>query len=294
MAVCAVIKRPFLAIGRQHRLGSTYIWTVLSSLKKYLLVPKLVRLSSQAPRDPQAAWDQYWGNVRTTGAGGDVLWDSGDDHELLGYIEHLKRQMNPDLPIVDVGCGNGTFTRRLAGHFPHALGVDVSPNAIARARTESDGLERISFIAADMTAPDASRSVTSALAAAGMHGEANIFIRGVLHVLRRRDQAALAEQLHPLVGKRGRVFLAETHFRGNAVDYVCHLGATRHSIPAPLEAAIRGLPRPGHFGPAQRLRAFPEARWDVVEDGPAVLETRPLNSPESGRIPGYFCVLQAR
>lgn len=267
---------------------------MLSSLKKYLLVPKLVRLSSEAPKDPHTAWDQYWGNVNSTGAQGDVLWDAGDDHELLGYLEHLKRQMHPDLPIVDIGCGSGAFSRRLAAHFPHVLGVDVAPNAIARARADSEGIEGISFLAADMTAPGAARSVAAALASADMPGEANIFIRGVLHVLKPRSQAALAEQLHPLVGKRGRIFLAETDFRGNAVEYVSHLGATRHFIPAPLAAAIRGLPMPGRFGAAQRVRAFPEDRWDVVEDGPAVIEARPLTSAEPERIPGYFSVLQAR
>ena len=268
---------------------------MLSALKKYLMVPKLVRLSSAAPRDPREAWDQFWGSVRATGARGDVLWDSGDDHEMLGYVEQLKRQLNPDLPIVDVGCGNGTFSRRLSAHFPHVLGVDVSPNAVARAQSETAGLERLSFLAADMTAPGAWRAVADALAAAGVAGDANIFIRGVLHVLKRPAQAALVEQLLPLVGKRGRVFLAETDFRGNAIEYVSHLGATLHSIPAPLERAIRGLPMPGRFGPVQRKRSFPELRWDVVEDGPAVIETRPLTSPtQSEEIPGYFAVLQAR
>jgi hypothetical protein len=134
----------------------------------------------------------------------------------------------------------------------------------------------------------------AALAEAGIAGDANIFIRGVLHVLNRRSQAALAEQLHPLVGRRGRVFLAETDFRGNAVEYVSHLGATRGFIPEPLAHAIRALPMPGRFGAAQRRRAFPEDRWDLVEDGPAVIETRPLTSSEPELIPGYFSVLQAR
>jgi SAM-dependent methyltransferase len=267
---------------------------MLSSLRKYLLVPKLMRLASSAPRDPHAAWDQYWGDIRSTGEPGEVLWDSGDDHEMLGYLEHLKRQLDPELPVVDVGCGSGSFSRRLAAHFPHVLGVDVSAQAIALARTESEGLEGISFATVDMSAPGAAQAVQTALAAAGMAGEANIFIRGVLHVLRPASRAALAEQLLPLVGKRGRVFLAETDFRGNAVAYVCHLGATRSFIPGPLAHAIRALPMPGRFGPVQRLRAFPESRWDLVEDGPAVIEAHPLTSAEPERIPGYFSVLQAR
>jgi SAM-dependent methyltransferase len=268
---------------------------MLPALKKYLLLPKLVKLSSNAPKDPGVAWDQYWGKVRTTGAGGDVLWDSGSDHELQAYLEHLTRQLDPSLPLVDVGCGSGVFTRALAPYFPHVLGVDVSANAVARAAAESDGTERVTYIAADMTAPAGVRAVTDALATAGFPGEANIFIRGVLHVLKKPAQAALAGQLHPLVGKRGRVFLAETDFRGNPLQYVSHLGATLQSIPGPLERAIRGLPMPGRFGAEQRRRAFPEASWDVVEDGPVTLETRPLTSADRPeQVPGYFAVLQAR
>lgn len=268
---------------------------MLSALKKYLLLPKLVKLSSNAPKDPSVAWDQYWGGVGATGARGDVLWDSGSDHELRAYLEHLTRQLDPSLPVVDVGCGTGVFSRALAAHFPHVLGVDVSANAVARAAAESEGLERVSYVAADMTSPAGTRVVTEALAAAGFPDEANIFIRGVLHVLKKTAQAALAAQLHPLVGKRGRVFLAETDFRGNPIQYVSHLGATLHSIPAPLEKAIRGLPMPGRFGTEQRRRAFPEASWDVVEDGAVTIETRPLTSADRPeQIPGYFAVLQAR
>jgi SAM-dependent methyltransferase len=268
---------------------------MLPALKKYLLLPKLVKLSSNAPRDPSVAWDQYWGRIRNTGARGDVLWDSGSDHELQAYLEHLTRQLDPSLPLVDVGCGSGVFSRALAPYFPHVLGVDVSANAIARAAADSDGMELVSYIAADMTSPKSTRAVTDALAAAGFSGEANIFIRGVLHVLKRPAQAALAGQLHPLVGGRGRVFLAETDFRGNPVEYVSHLGATLQSIPGPLERAIRALPIPGRFGAEQRKRAFPEDSWDVVEDGPMTIETRPLTSADRPeQIPGYFAVLQAR
>ncbi|MFE4543880.1 methyltransferase domain-containing protein [Arthrobacter sp. NPDC056727] len=268
---------------------------MLPALKKYLLLPKLVKLSSHAPKDPSAAWDQYWGKIRATGARGDVLWDSGSDHELQAYLEHLTRQLDPSLPLVDVGCGSGVFSRALAPYFPHVLGVDVSANAIARAAAEPDGMERVSYVSADMTAPAGARAVADALAAAGFTGEANIFIRGVLHVLKRPAQAALAAQLHPIAGRRGRLFLAETDFRGNPVQYVSHLGATVQSIPGPLERAIRALPMPGRFGAEQRRRAFPEASWDVVEDGPVTIETRPLTSADRPeQIPGYFAVLQAR
>lgn len=41
---------------------------------------------------------------------------------------------DPALPVVDVGCGNGRFTRALAAR---SVGTDLSANAGARAREES-------------------------------------------------------------------------------------------------------------------------------------------------------------
>lgn len=267
---------------------------MISALRKYLLIPRLIRLSSSAPKDPLTAWDQYWGSIRSTGAAGDVLWDSGSAHELNSYLPHLQL-LDPTIPIVDVGCGNGSFTRLLAHHFPHALGLDYSANAVDRARQEAAGITTASFAVCDMTAPDAAQTVGKALEAAGWTGNANVFIRGVLHVLDRNGQAALAANLLPVVGARGGVFLAETNFPGTPVDYVSHLGATRKSIPAPLEGAIRGLPMPGRFGATQRAKAFPTADWSLVRDGSASIETRPLSNPTSpDLIPGYYALLRAR
>lgn len=274
---------------------------MLAALKKYLMVPKLVRLSAGAPKDHHLAWDRFWSGVKTTGASGDVLWDSGSDHEMQGYLGRLRLHLDPNLPVVDIGCGNGSFTRQLAKHFPHAVGVDVSDHAVRRARTESDGLPNISYAARDMTAAGAGSWLAEELHALGGGRDgggapgANVFIRGVLHVLGERDRWALAENVRAITGVNGRVFLAETDFRGNAIDYVSHLGATLRSIPAPLEGAIRGLPMPGRFGPKERGLAFPASRWTLIEDGPATIETMPLSNPaRADLIPGYFAVLRAR
>jgi SAM-dependent methyltransferase len=272
---------------------------MFAALKKYLMVPKLVRLSAGAPKDHHIAWDRFWSGVKTTGATGDVLWDSGSDHELQGYLGRLRLHLDPELPVVDIGCGNGSFTRQLARHFPHAVGVDVSPHAVRRAETESNGLPNVSYSVRDMTAPGAGSRLAEKLHALGAGGApgggANVFIRGVLHVLGERDRCALAENVRAITGANGHVFLAETDFRGNAIEYVSHLGATLRSIPAPLEGAIRGLPMPGRFGPTERSVTFPAGLWDLIEDGPVTIETMPLSNPARAElIPGYFAVLRAR
>jgi hypothetical protein len=79
------------------------------------------------------------------------------------------------------------------------------------------------------------------------------------------------------------------------VDYVSHLGATTRGIPAPLERAIRELPMPGHFGPAERVRVLPEETWELLEDGAVAIETNPMTDvAEQSLIPGYYAVLRPR
>ncbi|HJV99481.1 MAG TPA: class I SAM-dependent methyltransferase [Arthrobacter sp.] len=259
-----------------------------SALRKYLMIPKLIRLSRSAPKDRTVAWDRYWAGIAQTGAQSEVLWDSGSDHEMLGYAEVLQRHLDPALPVVDVGCGHGSFTRALAPFFPQAVGVDVSAHAVERAREGSAGMDNVTFLVRDMTQPGAGAGL------AGSAG-ANVFIRGVLHVLEPADQLALVDNLRQLLGTRGAVFLAETNFQGNPVEYVSHLGATVEAIPAPLERAIRGLPMPGHFGPAERSRALPPDTWELLEDGPATIETNPMTGDAAASlVPGYFAVLRPR
>lgn len=259
-----------------------------SVLQKYLMVPRLISLSRAVPGNREVAWDRYWAGIHRTGLGGEVLWDAGNENEITRYLQILQRHLDPRLPVVDVGCGHGAITRSLAASFPQVLGVDVSARAVERARAESAGRENPGYLVRDMTAPGAGTGLI------GPTG-ANVFVRGLLHVLERADQVALARNLRDLAGERGTVFLAETNFRGNSVEYVARLGATRRHIPAPLERAIRQLPIPGHFGPVERATVFPPKEWELLEDGPTTIETNPMTGTAgTGRIPGYYAVLRAR
>ena len=255
------------------------------------MLPKIIRLARRAPKHRPTAWDRYWAGITVTGEGGEVLWDSGTDQEFLGYRDTMLRHLDHRLPVIDIGCGHGSFTRALAKVFPQAIGVDVSEHAVLRARSESKGIGNVTFAARDMTAPGAG----AALAAAHRidDGGANLFIRGVLHVLDADDQAALVQNLKVLAGSRGTVFIAETNFQGNPLDYVSHLGATTRGIPAPLELAIRGLPMPGHFGPDERRKVFPPPAWELLDDGDVAILTNPVTGvPGQDRVPGYYAVLR--
>lgn len=253
---------------------------------RMLLVPSVVRLASRAPKNPDVAWEGYWRGIRTTGRSGDVLWDSDSQVERAQYSDAVVAHFDPALPIVDVGCGNGTHTRWLAGLFPTVLGIDVSRGAVEIASREAEGIPNADFMVLDAAGAGAGDLLLERL------GPANVFVRGVLHVLKPDKQAAMAANLRSVVGESGRVLLAETNFRGNSLDYLAELGATRRSMPRQLQRALENLPRPGHFGARERSSVFPDSDWQLIADGPVNIEVVPMNSGGLAQwVPGYYALL---
>ncbi len=47
--------------------------------------------------------------------------------------------------LLSLGCGDGAIERRLAPHVGEIVGIDISPVAIAQARTKSAGMANLSF-----------------------------------------------------------------------------------------------------------------------------------------------------
>jgi SAM-dependent methyltransferase len=252
------------------------------SWRKFTVIPQLIWYGVRAPRNQATAWDNYWSRIRNTGPDGEVLWDAASQAEIDAVLGRVKKHFDTSLPLVDVGCGNGRFTRALAPAFPKALGVDFSPHAIERARSETK-LDNVSFQVGD---------VSESLAA----DESNVFIRGVLHVLDPKRRAAAVGNLRRTLGKRGTLYFSETNIEGNPLDHLEFQGATATSMPDPLKRCIvAGIRPPSHFGDAEREQFFPSSEWQVLESGKTVMHGIPLHEP--GRIediPSYFAIVRAK
>jgi ubiquinone/menaquinone biosynthesis C-methylase UbiE len=62
---------------------------------------------------------------------------------------------NPEKMLaIDLACGPGTYTRPLAARVRHAIGADVTPAMVEKARAEAarDGISNIEFVCADIYA----------------------------------------------------------------------------------------------------------------------------------------------
>jgi SAM-dependent methyltransferase len=265
------------------------------SWQKYLLLPQVIWHAVRAPKGEVTTWERYWGDIDRTGEHGEVLWDAGIEPEMRHAREWLLRYADRTLPLVDVGCGNGRRTRALAPSFPAALGVDLSARAIERARAESPavappGAGSVAFRTLDVAAPGAGEALAAEL------GDANVYIRGVLHIVEHERRVALLGNVRRLLGERGTLYYLETDFPGDLLDYMRSLGARPGDIPGPLKRCLEyGLNRPSHFGPQEHRIYFPEGQWETLASGPADVHAVPMHDgdrPE--RIAGYFAVVRPR
>lgn len=81
------------------------------------------------------------------------LWKKGDPWSLESsaferakYARQMALLAGRRYPrVLEIGCGAGSFTRLLAAAADQVTALDISPSAIARARTASTGLPSIDF-----------------------------------------------------------------------------------------------------------------------------------------------------
>jgi SAM-dependent methyltransferase len=71
------------------------------------------------------------------------------------YSDFLLRQLRPNCQAaLEIGCGKGEFSRRLAGRSSRVLALDLSPEMIRIARANSAPESNIEFQIADVTTYD--------------------------------------------------------------------------------------------------------------------------------------------
>ncbi|MFI9627252.1 amino acid adenylation domain-containing protein [Streptomyces sp. NPDC052042] len=241
-------------------------------------------------RDTGDAWERYWAGIGRTGRGGDVIWDADSSEEFQWLSDQAHRHFRGDLPVIDLGCGNGRYARELAAHFPRVVGVDVSVSAIEHAVREATeaGVANVDFQAVDMT--DAGQA--AALGA----GPYDIFVRGVLHVLDDAARARLASVAGRLLGPDGVLIVHEPDYSGNSFGYLGFVGGKRgrtEDLVGPLEAA--GVRHSHRFTRPELDAAFPADDWEVVHDQAIELHAiDPRTDSGALLLPGYYAVLRRR
>ncbi|NGO43260.1 class I SAM-dependent methyltransferase [Streptomyces ureilyticus] len=206
------------------------------------------------------AWEGFWREA--SGEPGAVLWDAEPGLTAGVHLPLFEPHLvAPGLPIVDLGCGNGTQTRFLADRYPHVVGADLSGAALDHAR-RADRAGQASYRLIDAAEKREAETLHAEL------GDANVYMRGVLHQCEIGDRQPVVDGVAALVGERGRAFLVELA-----------------EAAGPL---LRGLAQraegpPGKLAPVFRHRIAP----GEVADGavPEYLRSAGLTVLASGELP---------
>ncbi|MEU8475874.1 class I SAM-dependent methyltransferase [Streptomyces hygroscopicus] len=206
------------------------------------------------------AWESYWRN--TSDAPGDAIWDADPSLSAALHLDLLAPHADPSLPIVDLGCGNGTQTRYLAARFARALGVDLSRAAVERARRADPA----------GTAEYRQLSLTDAAGVADLArrlGDANVYLRAVIHQSDAPDRRPVARAVARLLGRRGRGFVAELTAESRAV--LAELAAGPGGPPPKLRRVLDHGLRPADAADKEVPEVLAEAGLEILAEGPTAL-----------------------
>lgn len=176
-------------------------------------------------------------------------------HKLAGgVLEWLDPQ--PGEYVLDLGCGDGQLTLRIAESGAHVLGVDASAEMVVAARER--GIEAEHARAEELPFRDATFDA--------------VFSNAVLHWV--RDQDAMMRQVHRVLKPGGR-FVAEMGGHGNvsAIHVALTAVLDRYGF-GDRERGVNYYPSTDSYRERLRLHGFKVERIALIP--------RPTRLPESG------------
>ena len=224
--------------------------------------------TSNTPDTAGQKWERWWAGL--DGTPGEIVWDAGPA-DLQADLGYFAGSLNPALPVVDFGCGDGRQTRFLAAHFPHVTGADISAAAIRRARA-ADNPPNVTFQVLDARDRDGAARLHDEL------GDANVYIRGVLQALPPASRPEAVRAIAALLGTAGTLFAKE--LPPEAGSYFADM-TQRYGMPPGLAKVMRSIP-PGQISPPELAGLFAADRFEVLDTGTSRMHT--ANSLPGGAV----------
>ena len=166
-------------------------------------------------------------------------------HQLAGgVVEWLAPQ--PGEQILDLGCGDGQLTARLAATGAIVTGVDASADMVAAAK--SHGIDAVAGSAENLPFRDANFDA--------------VFSNAALHWV--RNQEAMLAEVSRVLRPGGR-FVAEMGGHGNVAAILTALVATlaRHDY-ADVEDGVNYYPTPESYRRRLERHGFKVARIELI------------------------------
>ncbi len=243
----------------------------------------------------QNEWEEYWhrnSNLALAGEDASSMWDVDVERAAAKDYARFKPFLDPNLPLLDLGCGNGMQTRRLADEHRQVIGADVSASVIETAKREY-ATPNLEYRVLDVFDADAISSLRSEL------GDLNVYIRTLLHLIQPDSRPQFADAIADLLGDEGTLYLSEL---GDGAPQYFQDWIQRNGMPVYLQRVIETGIRPGSVSRDEILEMFPPERFEHILDGEVVGESVPraVVGPQADAAtepwapPCYFLILRPR
>ncbi len=230
-----------------------------------------------------ASWEGFWGSL--SGAPDEVLWDADPAHAAEQDLALFRDYADPQLPLIDLGCGSGTQTRFLANHFAEVIGTDIAPAAVEIARTKN-AVPNASYRVLDVLSPYDAGVLHEEI------GDANVYMRGVLHQLSPSDHAMAIQSIERLLGARGVLYLVE--LSSEAEPFFARL-IEQYGPPPGLARVFQHHITPGMLQEEHLTSLFPPDRFFLMKTGPSHVSTvHRLPTGEVVKVPAFYAVMRRR
>lgn len=229
------------------------------------------------------SWENFWST--TTGAPGEIFWDADPAHASQRDLALFKGHTDPELPLVDLGCGNGTQTRFLAKHFAKVIGTEIAPAAVELAG-RTNGAANVTYRLLDVLRPDDAQAFHQEI------GDANVYMRAVLHQLSPSDHATAVQSIERLLGTKGILYLVE--LSSAAEPFFAKLIA-EYGPPPGLARVFQHQITPGMLHENNLESLFPSDRFTRLGTGPSHIRT--VHSLPTGavvNVPAFYAIFRRR
>ena len=229
------------------------------------------------------SWESFWST--STGAPGEIFWDADPAHAAQQDLTLFQEYADPQLPLVDLGCGNGTQTGFLANHFARVIGTEIAPAAVQIAQTKH-AAPNASYRVLDVLCPDDAQTLHEEI------GDANVYVRAVLHQLSPADHATAIQSIERLLGAKGILYLIE--LSSEAEPFFAQL-IQQYGLPPGLARVFQHQITPGMLNENSLESLFPSDRFTLLGTGQSHIRTvHTLPTGEVVKVPAFFAIFRQR
>lgn len=233
------------------------------------------------------AWESFWSSLSGEEEAEEVLWSVDPSLAVEADFKRFESYITANnLPLVDVGCGDGYQTQFLAEQISQqVIGVDVSARIIdfAIAQNEADNLK---YQVLDILDAEACQAFHAEV------GDANIYIRTVIMQFSPADRLVAIENVKLLLGAEGYVYLSEyppktEEYYGSIIE--------KEGMPPGFARVLEHGITPGGISQAELETFFPADEYQVVEQGEHIINTHiKLKSGELAKAPAIYLLAKRK